>query len=931
MVKLLRTDYSIGAVPGATASEIASAEKSMQRTNKRNAKINKTIIEPLNRFLAKKENKKTKEVKISDKKTEETPEQMLEKIEINELKEKVKEKDENYLYDLSCDSAINSTQVNFLLSLKDKKILENLCMNPSVNKDIKNKIILDDPEMIIPILKSDIHLPVDVRKTIWEIIKDKCNDFNYSENSDFLKESLKSVNFVSKNNSTLKYYLYLVCVALENEREWDYWHNAFLEPIYQGPLSMARMNMKNFYDYMLRHDFNSIDDEKITLALKLAYVLPNLSSTQIEHAALNAIVYFHKTGDDKVLEQLMNVLFTSRNLRESRELLLSYLLTMPDTNILKSVIENIPLVSNHSRNIIKQVLIDNYNDISTENMRLFIEYFKKNGDNSLLKEIQENEIKELDISNTCKMLNEEEKIEIAKTTTDKSILRMLAKENNPLINVEIAKNKNIPYNVIDDLIETKNYTIIDSLINNPSVNVLVNFKGKEDRIPEDLLHSFLRSPNVPSLMLWKYISNENYIDDILSNPNINLDMIKYIILNHPDSISFNNISAEKLHFSKEEYYNFLVEMNLKDVIVFEIKDNPEMTSKELKCLVCNNSQIATMILTHPNCTNEIENQLSEFKNNKISVQIAKYTKQKDVIKKLLSDPDEKVRMKLAENENLTKFDMLELSKDKSVKVRASLATNFNIYPVILGTLVGDADPGVKIAAMNNPRRKLIVPSSQYTPESMLIDIAKSSKDIEILNAIATNPRCNKKILQELLNNNCLHNNQLDNIINIIINNKNEELIELLLDLDILNATHLISLVNNFINNTEVINDKLIDKIKHNIISNIDKISYDELEFIYKNMDLKNNKELIISLITKKEITPALIKNIRKANINEFNNILIENYKNINPENPEVLNYLLNKEKLPLEVELDLRNKIKNIEKESLSLNNKNKLYEETLS
>jgi hypothetical protein len=372
-------------------------------------------------------------------------------------------------------------------------------------------------------------------------------------------------------------------------------------------------------------------------------------------------------------------------------------------------------------------------------------------------------------------------------------------------------------------------------------------------------------------------------------------------------------------------------MNLKDIIVFEIKDNPEMTSKELECLVCNNSQIATMILTHPNCTNEIENQLSEFKNNKISIQIAKYTKQKDVIKKLLSDPDEKVRMKLAENENLTKFDMLELSKDKSAKVRASLATNFNIHTVILGTLVGDADPGVKIAAMNNPRRKLIVPSSQYTPESMLIDIAKSSKDIEILNAIATNPRCNKKILQELLNNNCLHNNQLDNIINIIINNKNEELIELLLDLDILNATHLISLVNNFINNTEVINDKLIDKIKHNIISNIDKISYDGLEFIYKNMDLKNNKELIISLITKKEITPALIKNIRKANINEFNNILIENYKNINPENPEVLNYLLNKEKLPLEVELDLRNKIKNIEKESLSLNNKNKLYEEALS
>jgi hypothetical protein len=129
----------------------------------------------------------------------------------------------------------------------------------------------------------------------------------------------------------------------------------------------------------------------------------------------------------------------------------------------------------------------------------------------------------------------------------------------------------------------------------------------------------------------------------------------------------------------------------------------------------------------------------------------------------------------------------------------------------------------------------------------------------------------------------------------------------------------------------VINDKLIDKIKHNIISNIDKISYDGLEFIYKNMDLKNNKELIISLITKKEITPALIKNIRKANINEFNNILIENYKNINPENPEVLNYLLNKEKLPLEVELDLRNKIKNIEKESLSLNNKSKLYEEALS
>ena len=390
-----------------------------------------------------------------------------------------------------------------------------------------------------------------------------------------------------------------------------------------------------------------------------------------------------------------------------------------------------------------------------------------------VEETQENYIQKIDCENIIKESSYKEKENIAKTTDNIEFLKILAKDNDMTIKMLIASNPNIDRNIINLLFEDNrsfNSVLFNAVVKNDNIpfstkislfyRLAEKYDNKQnlfETVSDEYTTLLKNAPENALKFLLEDISfvidedlRYRFIDALLQNPNCDLDFINYMCKFYRNTVK-ECISRDNFE-NKEEYYNFLIKNNFVTDIIMEIYDNKDLSENELKKFAeLNSSKIALGILEHPNCTVKLEEILIKHENCEINKLMSKFTKQEEIIEKCVRDPNEKVRILLAQNSHLPMDVMVQLSTDNSEKVRESLAKNLKISPIILGKLTYDESSIVQCAALSNPNRKFVVVSSPNATKEILKSYTMSD-DVEVLMALVQNPNCDSNVLSGIIKN-----------------------------------------------------------------------------------------------------------------------------------------------------------------------------------
>ncbi len=196
--------------------------------------------------------------------------------------------------------------------------------------------------------------------------------------------------------------------------------------------------------------------------------------------------------------------------------------------------------------------------------------------------------------------------------------------------------------------------------------------------------------------------------------------------------------------------------------------------KFLKALATDTDiNICKNILNNSNCTHEVEEILAQNSNPYCRSEVAKKTKNQDILRYLAKDKDWWVQCKVAENEKTTPDVLADLSKHSRWEVREEVAENANTAEETLETLSFDKDEEVYFALALNPKTStsilehlmekkmstqdkrelcVLIAMNPNLSEELFKDFAKSS-DYRLREAVASNENIPANLLSVLARDN----------------------------------------------------------------------------------------------------------------------------------------------------------------------------------
>ena len=220
---------------------------------------------------------------------------------------------------------------------------------------------------------------------------------------------------------------------------------------------------------------------------------------------------------------------------------------------------------------------------------------------------------------------------------------------------------------------------------------------------------------------------------------------------------------EQLMMSKNEYIRAIVAKYTDDV-------------KILKCLatdIVTNYNVCINILNNSNCNHDIEEILAHNSSSYSRGEVAKKTKNQDIIRYLAKDKDWWVQCKVAENEKTPPDVLADLSKHSRWEVREKVAENANTAEETLEALSFDKDEEVYFALALNPKTStsilehlmekkmstqdkrelcVLIAVNPNLSEELFKDFAKSS-DYRLREAVASNENIPANLLSVLARDN----------------------------------------------------------------------------------------------------------------------------------------------------------------------------------
>ena len=491
-------------------------------------------------------------------------------------------------------------------------------------------------------------------------------------NSKNIQERINAILFMNYNDAEYAEIIDKIIAIAQPSKE-EFIQQGYTENNPKSELQALAQNTTlspELYEIIYKKDANSIST-KYSLAIN-------------DHIGENLFRKLLEENNPQVIQACLS----SRKIGKYPEQILNF---SENKDCLPKILNNPSISSTITKKIIAEKVPENlFEGANVENLdpkfiNDWVEVFRKNPE-KLVYALKASNIKKKDLVIIAKEL---EINILLSDDVDEIIFKIYSSGNPKLINVlnkkELAKNPNIPIEMIKELLKYKNIEIKKSL----ALNI---------NIPIEIMKELSKDEDV------------NVRRCLASNTNISIEIMKELS------------KTKDLEIKRQLALN----INIPIEIMKELSKDEDV-------------YITRGLLENTNLPIEMMKELSKRGVFEIKKQLAKNTNISiEMMKELSKDIDIDVKYNLASNSNIPIEIMKELSKDRDIDVRISLASNPNLPIEIMKELYKDGIATVKQFLATNPN----------LPIEIMKELSKDA-DVYIRRSLAKNPNLPIEIMKEL--------------------------------------------------------------------------------------------------------------------------------------------------------------------------------------